>query len=1109
MNTPASGTDGITSAQPSQSDSATCIENILAGLNPAQLKAVQHDPAIPLQILAGPGSGKTKVLTARIARLIITHEISPSSICAVTFTNKAANEMRDRLTKLIGKRRTAELKMGTFHSVCVRYLRMYAAAVNLDSNFTICDADDSKKLLSALMKPYAEYMANNDITLSEGTVSSFISKSKAKGQTAALFFKEVEHDEGRSSKVSKTETAQEEKKSIQRIIAEVYIGYEQVLKANNALDFDDLLVYGVKLFSTHTESVLWCKHILVDEFQDTNTMQYELMKAIGYRRCVTIVGDPDQSIYGWRSAEVINLSRMRNDFRNTVQVFLEQNYRSTASILRACLAVVSEDKKRIPKSLHTNHPLGATPFVGTFETEKEEASFVASEIKRCVANMGGVLKWGDFVVLLRFNALSRPIESALQKQGIPCRILGGHKFFERMEVKDILAYLQLVDNPSFNPAFIRAIKVPSRGMGEKSLSELAIRAQELKISQLELVERIHDNKASDIKPPIKKKITSFVKSIRCMRRLDQEKIPPSDLIRKLLDMIQYEDHLRKTQQDWDSRWENVQELITFANEIEADALKSRPPFDELAPEQQSERQVLYCSMLRDFLQASTLSSEGDNDSEDQAQEKVTLSTCHAAKGLEWPVVMVPSVDQETFPFYRTEDIDEERRLLYVAFTRAKSLLYVLMAEKRVVAGKTKSKRLSNFVASVRGKDESLFSCDVPRFLPEDRAVVSKVLDRCLPEDDEINRRLNELESDGSYVQPTFQTRTGEMVTVSLQGVRSKIQKVPNDSAELAAMYAAPETLAAISATFTRDFKKCAFSRPTKPLSSSNTLSTAFTTFAGVHKHTPQINASTLKPQKGLNSGSFISPHTVGTSIPGGHRGYISGQKEHEHQTHSQTLDHNKPPSYFSKGSAVIHKPPANPVLPHLVAAATVSLPSSSAVPGSRNNTQVEPFYYHNRRLGESSLKPGPCFSLKQAIVHGSNEDLSDPDYDMEIFCSTPDVPKSSNAPPPPRHSSTPNATAKNDVPVIPKYQTGISVTEHRPAAANIVLAQPKKGPPMPSSIPSVVTEIPSLNKGVPRTEPSQSSHIVNPILQPTGVKRRLGMGRSTTGYSNKKFKKPL
>ncbi|KAF9485206.1 P-loop containing nucleoside triphosphate hydrolase protein [Pholiota conissans] len=726
-----------TSSARSPSHSSVDMASLLNSLNPAQLKAVEHDPKIPLQILAGPGSGKTKVLTSRIARLILIHKLPPKSICAVTFTNKAANEMRERLTKLLGKEATKALQMGTFHSICAKFLRQHS---------------------------HQDYLNEHNISITEMFVASVISKAKAKGQSAAMYFEEVAEKE-RFVKRLRNNPTQTEEKSVERIAAEVFHGYEEVLKRNNALDFDDLLVYGVDLFNKHAESVLWCRHILVDEFQDTNTMQYELMKAIAIKKCVTIVGDPDQSIYGWRSAEVGNLAKMRMDFPGTQQIFLEQNYRSTASILRSSLAIITEDKKRIPKSLHTSHPLGSTPLVREFPDEKQEAAFIAFEIKRVVANMGGTLRWGDFVVLLRFNALSRPIESALQMEGIPCRILGGHKFFERMEVKDILSYLQLVDNPEFDPAFVRAIKVPARGTGDKTLAELSAQAENLKISQLCLVEKIHDNKVPDVKPPVKRKIVSFIKIIRSLRELDKQNTPPSDMIRKLVDVLDYEAYLKKTQQDWESRWENVQELISFASEVEKDISARPAAVAENSTDENTD------TPLRQFLQASMLSSEGDNQSEEESKEKVTLSTCHAAKGLEWPVVIIPSADQDTFPFYRSEDLDEERRLLYVACTRAQTLLYLLHATERQVAGKTKKKLLSTFISAVQQKNQGFFSYDIPRFLSQDRDVITGVLSRPPPKESEIERMLTELAASGARVQSAFQGTNSVFSAVSLTGVK--------------------------------------------------------------------------------------------------------------------------------------------------------------------------------------------------------------------------------------------------------------------------------------------------------------------------------------------------
>ncbi|KAF4597533.1 hypothetical protein EYR40_007995 [Pleurotus pulmonarius] len=711
--------------------------NYLGVLNAVQKKAVQHLPEIPLQILAGPGSGKTRVLTSRITHLILHHHIPPTAICAVTFTNKASNEMRERLTKLIGIERTRALKLGTFHALCALFLRKHASVVGLSNNFSVCDADESKKLISRLLKPYQTFLEAKDITLKEATVFSMISKHKYKGNTSADVMADLRITRNKSDKEN---TGVQHKSrhitdEINSVVAEVYREYERSLRKSNSLDFDDLLLFGLRLFMDHKESAGWCRHVLVDEFQDTNSIQYELMKtlAVSAEQCLTVVGDPDQSIYGWRSADVTNLAKMKKDFPSTESILLEENYRSTASILKASLAIVSQDKARLPKSLHTSHPSGCTPSLVSFATDQDEAAFIAHEIKRTAANMGGILKWKDFAVLLRFNALSRVIESALQKSSIPCRILGGHKFFERMEIKDLLAYLQLVDNPQFTPAFSRVINVPARGIGAKTITELELRAQKTNKTPLELVELIHGGRVPDIKPPIKRKIPSFVKAIQTLRELATDGSSPVDLIRRLVDLIDYEQHLKQAQpQDWESRWENVQELITFASEVEGDII-----------EMDDSEETRSTTPLRMFLQASMLSSEGDQSNGEDSNDKVTISTCHAAKGLEWPVVIVPSVEHGTFPFYRCDDVEEERRLLYVACTRAQCLLYLSHCGKRMVSGETKSVELSGFVSSVNQQDRTIFSDRAPELLPADRAVISRVLGRPEPEHVEVAKQIAE------------------------------------------------------------------------------------------------------------------------------------------------------------------------------------------------------------------------------------------------------------------------------------------------------------------------------------------------------------------------------
>ncbi|RXW21277.1 hypothetical protein EST38_g4588 [Candolleomyces aberdarensis] len=673
-------------------------DSFLDILNGVQLKAATHPYASALQILAGPGSGKTRVLTSRIAHLILNCNMPAQAICAVTFTNKAANEMRERLTKLLGKDRTSQLKMGTFHSLCARFLRKYAKLVDIPENFTVCDAAESKKIIATLLKRFEKDIKDRSLSLEPGTVASMISKAKSKGKSAEYCLADAK------SSLASQGSSEGAPLSLEVIVAEVYVDYEATLKKNNALDFDDLLVYGVKLFSKHSSVAYWCQHILVDEFQDTNVTQYDLMCSIAkMTRSVTIVGDPDQSIYGWRAAEVENLAKMR----------------------RA-------------------HPDGISPILYQVSREQGEATFIAVEIKRLIAYMGGVFKWGDFAILLRFNALSRTIESALQREGIPCRILGGHRFFERLEVKDVLAYLQLVDNPTFEPALLRVINVPGRGIGEKTLSEILQRAEKAQKNPLELLEGIHDTKIPDSKPSIRKKISSFIQVMKKLRLAAQNGMAPSDLIHQLLDLTQYQDHLRRTQQDWETRWENVKELITFAKEVEGQNSRD----SAMHTEQDDLALDGNVSPLRQFLQTSMLSSAGDNDTEDSL-DKVTISTCHSAKGLEWPVVMVPSVDSSTFPFIRSEDEDEERRLLYVACTRAKSLLYITRSTIRTVAGDLKARALSKFIENVMEKREKekkmpLFIQHVPQIELEDRAIICKVLGRPEPDESEVDCMVESL-----------------------------------------------------------------------------------------------------------------------------------------------------------------------------------------------------------------------------------------------------------------------------------------------------------------------------------------------------------------------------
>ncbi|KAI9632622.1 P-loop containing nucleoside triphosphate hydrolase protein [Dioszegia hungarica] len=809
----------------------------LSGLNPAQHKAVTADPAVPLQILAGPGSGKTRVLTSRVAYLVQHHKLFPHQITAVTFTNKAANEMRKRLEKLLGPKLAGGLVLGTFHATCVRFLRRYGGLVDIPNNFAIADADDCKKIVAGLIKARAEHLEGANISLKDRAVLSDISKAKSRGETADAMAIRAMNEPSAST-------------STTAVIAEIYGEYEASLRESNSLDFDDLLVYGLKLFTGSPGILASCHHILVDEFQDTNVIQYELMKCFAKaHQGVTIVGDPDQSVYGWRSAEVENLNRMKKDFTGVKAIYLEQNYRSTGSILSAASTLITQDRDRPPKSLYTSHPKSTTVNLKTFSTPVIEASFIATEIKRMIAYSGDVLNHGDFAILLRYNALSRVIESALQKDGIPNRIVGGHKFFDRLEVKDLLAYLQLAENPNFTPAFIRVVNTPKRAIGDKSVADLVAAAKRAKISPMELCERMTDGDPlpEGIKAGLKNKLASFVGIVRKLRRAAQKGSSVADLLKMVVDKTDYENYLKTTQQDAEMRLENVKELISFSVTIaeeqqrQANADQDNPSFvpassaameayvmsqvkeekpdlavrplfrrrsssvstsvaagskaagkgktaakgkgkkgkmreedifevlssdeeaekgkaakkreatrnradSELSGEESKEGTAANLNPLSYFLQTSMLSTDTENQNqEDQASvPKVTISTVHAAKGLEWPVVFIPAVESGTFPFYRCvepAEVAEERRLLYVAMTRAQLFLTMSHCQFRMAGGDEKDRSVSEFIALAQKTAPTHFSADLPDIEESGRKTISSMLERPVPDESGMKDKI--------------------------------------------------------------------------------------------------------------------------------------------------------------------------------------------------------------------------------------------------------------------------------------------------------------------------------------------------------------------------------
>ncbi|KAG0145759.1 hypothetical protein CROQUDRAFT_658266 [Cronartium quercuum f. sp. fusiforme G11] len=724
----------------------------LESLNTSQRKAVESDPEGSLQILAGPGSGKTRVLTCRVAYLIKHTGIDPSDLVVVTFTNKAANEMKHRLHVLLGAKLSNKIvNMGTFHGVCVKFLRKYGSKVGLKPNWVICDWDQQLAYCKSILHQpsFAARNANMPIKLKPNVVLNYISKKKSRGEAVSTGNGDL-------------------------LMDDLYKAYQAALNDDNCLDFDDLLTYGEMLFRCHPQVVVNVKHVLIDEFQDTNVVQYEMMRHLAHSGAVTIVGDPDQGIYGWRSAEVGNLNKMVNDIPNTMMIFLEENYRSSSRILNASLAVVQQDTMRIDKSLYTTHPEVSFPVLRAFPKPQEESEFIVQEIQRVIAHTGGQLTYDDFSILLRYNALSRNLEAALQSAGIPSRMVGGQKFFERAEVKDILAYLQLADNPTFVPAFERIINVPKRAIGVTTIKAIKEAAKASGVSPIEiLIRSVKGKDYPGLSHSHRSKFKIFLAVIFKIQTLARSGASIVEIIDTLLNQIDYEAHLRK-QHDSDAvhRYQNVQELKAFAVHLDGGELKtSSPPSSaeiEVVDKTTSKQDIADMmeaieagsldedeepTSLRRFLTESMLSTdtEAEDSKETNNIPKVTISTCHASKGLEWPVVFIPAVENGTFPFYLSvdpESIKEERRLLFVAMTRAQGLLYMTHCQQRMAGAESRDRSVSQFVSSLtveNVKSKTLkdvkFTQSPPKLGLKMRKELASILGRPLASDADVDSAI--------------------------------------------------------------------------------------------------------------------------------------------------------------------------------------------------------------------------------------------------------------------------------------------------------------------------------------------------------------------------------
>ncbi|MBI3459196.1 UvrD-helicase domain-containing protein [Candidatus Azambacteria bacterium] len=614
------------------------MDKLLEKLNEKQREAVKITDG-PLLVVAGAGSGKTLVLTSRIAYLIIVKEISPINICAVTFTNKAAREMKERINKILVDHGYAHslsaLSVGTFHSLCLGILRLHAVKIGYTSSFIIFDERDQLKLIKIITEKYKI----DEKRFPPELLLAMISKLK--------------------NKLAQPENPDDILNDpFMKVVHQVYGTYQKMLKEQNAVDFDDMIMQTVLLLENHSPVKEFYQnlfhYLLIDEYQDTNFAQYSLVRLLSAKhQNICVVGDMDQAIYGWRQADVRNILNFEKTFANTKIVTLEENYRSTGNILSVANALISKNKARLEKNLFTNRGEGEKVFMAITASETHEAFFITQIIKEAVKEKK--YTFSDFAVLYRTNAQSRAIEEALVYHRMPYVVVGGFKFYERKEVKDVLSYLRFIINPQDRVNFSRIAATPPRGIGKVSL------------------QKFFENNITS------KQIQEFLFLIESLR----QKMPAynlSSFIKEVVKVTGLEKYYLEDKLEGANRWENVSELVSAA--VHYDSL----PITEA---------------LSSLLDSITLAS---NEDEEYNQDAVRLMTIHSAKGLEFTEVFIPGMEDNIFPHSRSkqssEELEEERRLCYVAITRAKKKVWLLYAESRVLYGKRQNNLPSRFLADI-------------------------------------------------------------------------------------------------------------------------------------------------------------------------------------------------------------------------------------------------------------------------------------------------------------------------------------------------------------------------------------------------------------------------
>ena len=617
-------------------------DELIDTLNDKQKEAVLCTEG-PCLVIAGAGSGKTKVLTHKIAYLVKEKGVKPWNILAITFTNKAANEMKERVEKLVGED-AKDMWIGTFHSTCVRILRKYIDRIGFDRSFLIFDTSDQRTLIKECMKT----LKVDDKMFTDRSVLAEISNGK---------------NEMLEPKAYQTKYAGDYRKEV---IGRIYELYQQRLKENNAIDFDDIINDTIKILTENPDALEYYtnkfQYVLVDEYQDTNKAQFTLVTLLASQYGnITVVGDNDQGIYSFRGADITNILNFEKDFPGTKIIKLEQNYRCTGNILKAANAVIKHNENKYEKKLWTENEEGALPTIHKADDEYDEGRYIVEEINHL--RREEYFQYSDFTVLYRMNSQSRAIEEILRREGIPYKIVGGLKFYERKEIKDIISYLRLIYNFSDNISLKRIINEPKRGIGKTSIDNISEISEKTGLSMFDIIKHAEEYGLNRVKA----NAVEFIETIEYLRSKIEE-LSISELIKETLAKTGYVKALeQENTTEAETRIQNLEEFLTVAIEFE---------------EEEAE------NTLADFLEGITLSS--DIDGMEDSEDSVTLMTLHSAKGLEFPVVFLVGMEEGIFPGNKSigepKELEEERRLFYVGITRAKQFLYLTCAKRRTIFG---------------------------------------------------------------------------------------------------------------------------------------------------------------------------------------------------------------------------------------------------------------------------------------------------------------------------------------------------------------------------------------------------------------------------------------